>query len=463
MSTIPVKLPPLFERAREAFVSKYECQDSLAVGAILGAFSMACAPYRFRIHSHINSPAIWVVLVGPPSAGKTPAIEAAAAPVKDYEIELSVEANRAWRQYKIEMKAYEAALKEWQKNEYKLGTPFSGNEPSVPKLPYRSVTDATLEGLLRMHKGSLGIGVLPDELTNWLGSFGKYSNSSSRSTWLSLFSGSSINQQRADIESSREVRNPCVSLLAGIQTHRLDELRSGLADGLVYRMIFFISSPKKKYLPEIPVRKAEDDRSIDEYRRRVISFMNSHKLDLEPTVIESTQQSDAALARAINPKRDIYCNTDAPDYSPVLESMWCKMEQYMHRLAGIHSLMRAVSSGSNPRQSVIQVRDIDWAASLIELSLLPASIDVLRAVEQTGQRPLADDMMPLPLAEFVDALPEGPFKPLSKSVIGIARASIHEWSSLSDVQIKGKLRSLFKSKSTSHLFIKLPNGDHQKV
>jgi len=462
MSRIPVALPPLFERAREAFTSKFECQDTLAVGAILGAFSMACAPYRFRIHSHLNSPAIWVVLVGPPSSGKTPAIEAAAAPVKDYEIELSIEAARAWRQYKIEIKAYEAALKEWQKNEYKSGIPFSGHEPPAPRLPHRSVTDTTLEGLLRMHKGSLGIGVLPDELTTWLGSFSKYSNNSSRSTWLSLFSGTPINQQRADAELAREVKNPCVSLLAGIQTHRLDELRTGLADGLSYRMIFFTSKPQKKYLPEVPIRKREDDQCIEDYRARVMAFMNAHKTDLEPTVLNSTAEADAALARAINPMRDIYCDSESPDYSPTLDSMWAKMEVYMHRLAGIHCLMRAVSSGNNPRHAVIEARDIQWAASLIELSLLPASIEVLKAVEQTGERPLADGMLPLPLAEFVDALPEGPFKPLSKSIIGIARASVHEWALLSDAQIKGKLRSLFKSKSTSHLFIKLPNGDYQK-
>jgi hypothetical protein len=452
MSRVPVKLPPLFEQAREAINSKHECEDPMTVGALIGCFAMAAAPYRFRIVDKMNGPALWIALVGDPSCGKSPAIYAAAAPLLSYAALINEEARKAWRQYKMEMKAHDAALKEWAKTDCKNGVPFGNIEPPRPKLQYRSVTDVTLEGLLRLHADSLGIGILPDELTTWLGSFSRYSNASSRSTWLTLFSGVLIDQKRADIELSREVTNPCVSVLSGIQPEMLDELKTGMKDGLSYRMIFFSAKSQKKYLRIGNERSIKDNAALAAYEAAVLDWMNAHKEVHEPLVIVSHPEADLALKNAIDPMRDRFCESDAPNYSPQMHSMWKKMEIYMHRLAGVHCLMRHVSAGANTRTAEVKAVDIEWAAQLIELVLLPESIKIMALIQQSGERPVMDSMLPAPLAAFVDALPEGPFAPLGKPSINAARQTIPEFANMSNEEIKSRLRSIFKSKAVSHLF-----------
>jgi hypothetical protein len=211
-----------------------------ALGAVSGSISHAIHLKLMRHGNFLASPRLWVLLVGPPSAKKTPMMKAAMGPIMEYET----------RSRDI----YDEEVAEHRSSE--------GAPADAPKPPPRYiVSDTTVEKLgeiiARSDRGTL---VWRDEIAGWIGSMEKYSGGKAsmadRAFWLQAFDGGPYMIDRVQRGEIR-VGNLSVSLLGGIQPKRLQELHGLTSDGLAQRFLPCIVTPSA-FRQDIPVKDVAD-------------------------------------------------------------------------------------------------------------------------------------------------------------------------------------------------------------
>ena len=158
-------------------------------------------------------PIIWAMVIGAPSANKSPGLDAILSPLKQVERALRLQAATelsAWAEKAEIAKLAESTWKEAAKEALKGGkeppakppaaTP--GPEPFTPRL---SVADSTVERLAvilsRQPRGTL---LARDELAGWLHGMTRYSNGGSdRPFWLEAYGGRSFTVERMGRRPSR--------------------------------------------------------------------------------------------------------------------------------------------------------------------------------------------------------------------------------------------------------------------
>lgn len=192
-------------------------------------------------------PILWVVLIGAPSAGKSPALDAALAPLRALERRLQRDAERdlaAWRERKeaadLALVAWKAETRDALKGERepprKPDAADPGPEPQVPRL---AVNDATVERLaviLAMQpRGTLAV---RDELAGWLANMSRYANGGSdKPFWLEAYGGRAFTVERMSRDPVR-VERLTVAVLGGIQPDRLSSLLiKADDDGMLARLL----------------------------------------------------------------------------------------------------------------------------------------------------------------------------------------------------------------------------------
>lgn len=451
MNKVPVELPPLFEAAREAIANKTGSPDSFVFASILSAVSTAASAYRFNVYKHINAPALWICLVGESGTGKSPAIKEAYKPIWDYQYDVNEAEARAMREFKVKHKAWQSSVNKAMAS----GETNLPDEPIPPRHQHRVATDFTLEGLIKLHQGSSGLCVVADELASWLSSFSRY-NSNSRATWLSLFDGDSVSQVRADESYSRQVRNPSVGVIGGIQLSKLSELKSGLEDGLSYRMIYFRDGNSKFKLLEYTEEDEEiaSENSIEEYFKAIKNWLCYNRDIISDTlpIIKSSADAKKMLVEVINQGRQFYFDQERPGWSMQSQSMWSKMEIYIHRLAAVHFVMRCINDGFyDIRARLIQEDDVIWAYNLVHSYLIGASREIIECIDAAEDGEIRG-AIPERVALYYSAIPSGEFEPFSKNMLLRAREAVPQWRSMSDASLKVTIRRILLSKSYDNMF-----------
>ncbi len=153
-------------------------------------------------------PVLWVPLVAPRGAGKTPAMDKAFGRLRELD---AAEHDR----YREELAVYQEL-------------PAKDRARAVkPADTTRRVDDATLEVVARFLNSGDGCGVVEsDELSGWLQSIGQYKSvSGDKGRWLAMWSSSPWRYQRVSGEKSGAVgidfyiQRPVVSVVGGIQPH----------------------------------------------------------------------------------------------------------------------------------------------------------------------------------------------------------------------------------------------------
>jgi hypothetical protein len=201
-------------------------QSGIAMAA-LAAYSGAI-DHRFGLKMMENgdwyaSPRLWVLLVGPPSSKKSPALTACLKPLRAAEHALAGD--------------HAKAVAKWQELK------DAGEKTPAPAPPIRyTAGDATVEkmGELLSHQNR-GILVIQDELSAWIGSMDKYSGggkggAADRGFWLQAYNGGTHRVDRIG-RGSVAIENCSVSLVGGIQPNRLAELGNLNSDGLLQRFL----------------------------------------------------------------------------------------------------------------------------------------------------------------------------------------------------------------------------------
>lgn len=197
----------------------------LAMAAL--ATCAAAIPDWVQIKVKLNadwteSARLWVALMGPPSAKKSPIISAATGPL----CRLDVEMMRAWQKRVAEYDALSA--------DEKKTTP----RPLQTRL---RIEDATVEAAQQVLEGSpWGVLLLQDELSGFFGAMDKYNGGkgaqADRAFWLRSFNGGQFALNRVG-RGAAIIDNLSISMIGGIQPEPLRKIAGdSVDDGLLQRL-----------------------------------------------------------------------------------------------------------------------------------------------------------------------------------------------------------------------------------
>lgn len=218
-------------------IDEYAFVQGETMGADPGGIAMAalavCAgatpdsiELQMKVHSKewCEQARIWVALIGPPSAKKSPIISAASRRLKKLDAQLLIDYQSALARYK-ELSADES----------------KGVSP--PQQKRLRLEDTTIEGAQEVLAGSTdGVLLLRDELSGWFGGMDKYSGggkaaSMDRSFWLQSYNGGQYALNRIT-RGVALIPNLSVCLLGGIQPDLIRKVAAdSVDDGLMQRLL----------------------------------------------------------------------------------------------------------------------------------------------------------------------------------------------------------------------------------
>ena len=216
-------------------VEEFVCSQSDVIGCDPGGLAMACLvnisaalDHRIKLKMMRNGhwyarPRLWVLLVGPPSAKKTPIFQTANEEL--HEIQNSLRKN------------YEDQLR---------ADPDSKPQPA----PRYIIQDTTIESCAEiLARNPHGVLLERDELAGWIGQMDKYGGaargaSADRAFWLKAYDGGPYLVDRIK-RGEIYVANLSISVSGGMQPSRLAELQGLTSDGLLQRFIPMIIRPSR--------------------------------------------------------------------------------------------------------------------------------------------------------------------------------------------------------------------------
>jgi len=203
---------------------------------------------------------IWAMLVGNPSSGKSPALDAVLDALRPIEEELQGEYRAAKQRWQDEVEVAKIAEADW-KSRVKNSIAEGGQAPPKPaaarieESPIQSrirITDATTEKIADLlAKTWRGLILQRDELSGWLLSMDRYSNGGDRPFWLEAYGGRSFTVDRKSSPDPIQVECLSVSVLGGIQPEKLSRLLVKTDDdGLLARFLTVYPSSRSPKRPQ---------------------------------------------------------------------------------------------------------------------------------------------------------------------------------------------------------------------
>lgn len=224
----------------------------------------------------IDSPILWISVIGSAGVGKTPDIKLILKPLLDLN---SQEIKRYMKRQK-EFKEYEKLSKEDKEVNASIEAPTKSQ---------LIVDDVTIESLIDIHSyNPKSIGVFKDELAGWFKDMNKYRDGSDKERFLSAWSGDAIVLNRKTSEDAF-VENPFIPILGGIQPAIFKEFQTNenQNNGFMDRMLF--CDPKKT--AEYPPIEELSQVLIEQYRDVIFKIKEVIDRDydpLEPRMLELT-------------------------------------------------------------------------------------------------------------------------------------------------------------------------------
>jgi hypothetical protein len=288
--------------------------------------------------SWVESPCLYLAIVGPPGTKKSPAIRQMSRPLADIDHDLRT-------QYKEDRKDYEAA-----KRQDRPGTP-----DEAPVQRQLTLDDATREAVADVHsKNPRGLVVVKDELSGWVASLNAYrqGKGDDKQFWLSVNSGSLVKVNRKGSPEPLIVRRPCVAIVGALTPSNLGTIRGGNADdGWLDRILF--SYPEAEAIPGWTEEDIPAD-LIDDWSKAVHRlFSRPPMLDdrgrERPYLIHMDGRAKAIWVEWFNAHKREMADEETPRS---LIGPWSKLEGFTARLALIltclHQAYDPIDRG-NPR------------------------------------------------------------------------------------------------------------------
>jgi hypothetical protein len=285
---------------------------------------------------------LWLAIVAPSGAGKSPPLRALLKPVRDHDHTLH-------KNYVLAQKTYEADLASWKKNRQ---TNKSAPKPTTPPLLAAIVNDITLEALVsRLADNPRGLLLCTDELAGWLRSFDRYRNGGGdEQSWLSIHNADDVKVDRKGSSGSPQrvyVRHAAVSILGTIQPEVAKKYigsPDARASGLAARIL--LAAP--------PVKAVKwTDRKIPQKVRERYGDVTKDLLSLEldkdrPRAIPLDPQAHALFV-AYHDENGEACLEATRSGQDDLAAVLAKLRGAAARIALVLALARAAESGDAAR------------------------------------------------------------------------------------------------------------------
>jgi hypothetical protein len=320
-------LPPPARDLAMAAAESIGCPIDFPAVAILGAASGLIGRSASLLikPGHFESASLFMALVGNPSSGKTPGLDAALAPV--------------WTIAEMLHQSWQAEMDNWEQ----AAPETRGKEPTLKRIV---TTDPTTEarGPI-LAKNPRGMIVAPDEFTKWAMSMDQYKGGKGgdRPFYLSAWSGKPWYIDRAKhMKEPIVVPHPFLTVVGGLTPDMLSELREkkGRDDGFVARLLF--AYPDWAIAPYSLKGIASD--VAKEWNRMARALWDREMVETDgkpvPRVVEMSPAAAAAWVPWCNAHRDQQRADDFPDS---LQGPWGKLETYAARLSLVLHLLHLAS------------------------------------------------------------------------------------------------------------------------
>ena len=189
----------------------------------------------------IESPILYMALIGRPGANKSHPLSFAMKPFLDYDYQQNQVFEKA-------LAKYDELMSMSRKERAESG------EEQFPQEPVRKrflISDVTPEGLSLIHaQNKRGLCLWADELSAWFKNFNRYNNGSEEQFWLSVFSAKTTISDRKNAKSSIFIKRPYISVIGTIQKKILSELAKGerSSNGFIDRILFVMPNLQQKDL-----------------------------------------------------------------------------------------------------------------------------------------------------------------------------------------------------------------------
>lgn len=318
-------------------------------------------------------PVPWFMIIGNPSAGKSPGLDAVLVPLKQSERKMRDAAQgevNDWRAKAEVAKLAESTWKEAVKAAIKAGDepparPESANAGPEPVMPRLAVSDATVEKLAVIMSGQpRGTLLARDELAGWLQGMSRYSGGGSdRPFWLEAYGGRAYSVERMGRDPVY-IDRLTLGVLGGIQP---DKLRSLLIksddDGLLARLMPVWPHPA-------PVKRPDafhDETFIESAIVRLLSLQMpaDERGEYRPWFVPFTDDARDLLDRFRQAVREWEADAEG-----LMLSFIGKLPGVAVRLSLVLALMEWASGDANEPQE-ITINHFGRAAHLVEAYLLP--------------------------------------------------------------------------------------------
>jgi hypothetical protein len=229
--------------------------DYVAIASIAGAAGAIGNSYVVEGKRGWREPAVlWGMLIGPPSAHKTPAMKAAHNALAAIDHELYVEWKKECEQIEVQ---YQMALDAQAEAAKPKKT---AKKPEKPPLKHLLHDDTSLEKLtINMAASPHGAVAFYSELAAWFASFSRYStsgdDSSGRALWNRAYDAERFKRDRVKNEGPPiVVPAAACSVVGAIQPDKLRQIWPKSHDGLLARPIYVW--PR---LAPLPSEESDDD------------------------------------------------------------------------------------------------------------------------------------------------------------------------------------------------------------
>jgi hypothetical protein len=248
-------------------------RDYVAAGLIGSASAWIGNARRIVATADWSEPAhLWMVLIGAPSAGKTPALK----PMIQTGRTLERDAEPVWREalanYERGAETAKVLDKAWRDmvgTAAKDGTsppdrPAGAQAPECPPRPRVIAMDTTTEELQKLLAESpRGLLYVRDELSGWIGALDRYGgHGADRAFFLECWNGGAYVCDRVRYHGTPiRIEHASLAIIGGMVPDRLRETLAGADDGLTARLVYIWPDP-------MPISPLVDRGSVEATQRR---------------------------------------------------------------------------------------------------------------------------------------------------------------------------------------------------
>lgn len=358
----------------------------------------------------VDSPILWISVIGDAGVGKTPDIKLILKPLLD----LNSHEIKTYIKRQKEFSEYEQMDKEDKKHSEKI---------KPPKKSQFIVDDITIESLIDIHANNpKSIGVFKDELAGWFKDMNKYRDGSDKERYLSAWSGDSIvlNRKTAD---DAFVENPFIPILGGIQPSIFREFQTSenQSNGFMDRMLFCDPKKQAQYLSDDDL----DQELMDAYRDRIISvknYVDNSMVDGEPKILGLTDEARDEFKRINRRLVDLQNSEDELSSN---KGMFAKQLTYVPRFALLLQFINDILEGAIPneitKESMVQSGELsDYFISMAKINKLEnINSDKLAEFATKHKEKPNKDLIAIILKNFPDAT-----NTKIAEVLGISRRTV---------------------------------------